>query len=188
MPVSRSASKLCYWVMKFNLDKAIEILEATPATLARMLNGLSEDWTHVNEGDDSWSAFDIVGHLIHGENTDWISRLEIILGDGDDKTFVAFDRFAMFDLSKDRALIDLIAEFSSLRTKNLEYLRSLTLTDADLDKRGIHPELGSVTARELLATWVVHDLSHLGQIARVMAKQYREEVGPWREYLPILNR
>jgi hypothetical protein len=174
--------------MTFDLHKTIEILENTPAAIANLLDGLSEEWTHTNEGGESWSAFDILGHLIHGENTDWISRLEIILGEDDDKTFVAFDRFAMFELSRDRTLPDLVDEFSGLREKNLAYLRSLSLTEVDLGKQGMHPELGPTTARQLLSTWAVHDLSHIAQIARVMAKQYRDEVGPWQAYIPILGR
>ena len=174
--------------MKFELDIALEVLGTTPAAIARLVAGLSEEWIHANEGGETWSTFDILGHLIHGENTDWISRLEIILSEGDDKTFVPFDRFAMFELSQGRTLRDLIDEFSVLRTKNLQHLESLRLSDADLDKSGVHPELGPVTARELLSAWVVHDLSHVAQIARVIAKQYHDEVGPWREYLPILNR
>ena len=174
--------------MVFSLDRSLEILEATPAALSDMLGELDAEWTNKNEDEESWSAFDIIGHLIHGENTDWISRLQIVLSDRADKTFVPFDRVAMFELSRGRTLQDLLDEFAGLRSKNLEYLRSLELSEQDLDKRGVHPELGPVTARQLLAAWVVHDLSHVAQIARVMAKLYRVEVGPWRKYLPLLDR
>ncbi len=173
--------------MLFNLATAIEVLERTPGTLKKMLGGLSGDWTDTNEGPETWSPFDIVGHLIHGEKTDWIPRMEILLSDGEDKTFEPFDRFAQFENSKGRSLDELLEEFATLRAQNIEKLRSRELEKEDLLKEGNHPELGSVILSELLASWVVHDLNHIAQISRVMASQYREEVGPWKAYLGILN-
>ena len=174
--------------MKFSLERALEILEATPAVLSELLSGLSENWTHQNEGPETWSPYDIVGHFIHGEKTDWIPRMEIILSDQKDKTFEPFDRFAQFSDSKGKDLEQLLEEFRVLRQKNIAHLRSKSLTEADLAQKGTHPELGPVSLSELLSSWVVHDLNHLGQISRVMAHQLREEVGPWRVYMGILNR
>ena len=173
--------------MKFNLKKATEILEKTPAVLDHLLNGLSTDWIENNEGPDTWSAYDIIGHLIHGEKTDWIPRMEIILSDVEDKSFEPFDRFSQFQNSKGKTLKELLQEFSSLRQKNLAYLKSVNLTDDLLAMKGMHPELGEVKLSELLASWVVHDLNHIAQISRVMAFQYREEVGVWQAYMGILN-
>ena len=174
--------------MDFNLSKSIEILQRTPDTLFALLQGISSDWTHNNEGGDTWSVYDIIGHLIHGERTDWMARVEIILSDKKDKTFVSFDRFAQFEESKDKTLAALLAEFKSLRAKNLEELHSFHLTKNDFKKTGIHPALGTVTLAQLIATWTIHDLNHLAQISRVMAKQYKTETGPWIEYLSILKQ
>lgn len=174
--------------MTFDLASSIQILERTPSVLDSLLGGLSETWTTSNEGGDSWSPFDIVGHLIHGEQTDWIQRMEIILSDRPDKTFVPFDRFAQFRHSKGKSLRQLLDEFTALRAQNLNTLRSKKLDPADFQKRGVHPELGPASLSHLLASWVVHDLNHLSQISRVMANQYREEVGPWKEFMGILNR
>lgn len=173
--------------MTFDLEKSIEILERTPAVLHTMLNNLSADWITTNEGAESWSAFDIVGHLIHGEKADWIQRTETILAAGPDKTFHPFDRFAQFEASKGKSLAELLDEFGKLRRKNLERLKAYRLTNGDLNKKGIHPAFGEVTLTQLLATWVVHDLNHIAQVSRVMAKQYKVEVGPWIEYLRILQ-
>jgi len=140
-----------------------------------------------NEGGESWSPFDIVGHLVHGEKTDWITRTETILKYGKEKTFEPFDRFAQFENSKGKNINELLSEFSALRLKNLQRLNEMNIREDDLIKKGIHPHFGKVTLRELLATWVVHDLGHISQIARVMAKQYKDEVGPWKEYLPVVN-
>jgi len=140
-----------------------------------------------NEGGESWSPFDIVGHLVHGEKTDWITRTETILKYGKEKTFEPFDRFAQFENSKGKNINELLSEFSALRLKNLHRLNEMNIREDDLIKKGIHPHFGKVTLRELLATWVVHDLGHISQIARVMAKQYKDEVGPWKEYLPVVN-
>jgi DinB family protein len=171
----------------FALDEAVAILARTPATLDALLRDLPETWITANEGDKTWSAFDVVGHLIHGERTDWIPRARIILDDGEARSFDKFDRFAQFAVSKGRALPALLDEFASLRRKNLEELKELKLTNADLDRRGRHPELGVVTLRQLLSTWVAHDLDHVVQISRVLATQYSDEVGPWRAYLRIIS-
>jgi len=166
----------------------IPILERTPATLRALLGGLSVEWTAPNEGPDSFSAFDNVGHLVHGERTDWIPRARLILEQGDDRRFAPYDRFAQRHESAGKTLSQLLDEFETLRTANVRELQSWCLTDEQLALEGEHPAFGAVTLRQLLATWAVHDLSHLAQIARVMAKQYREAVGPWRAYLPILDR
>ena len=173
--------------MDFDLKNSLEILERTPMVLVEMLQNLSTPWTTENEGPETWSPFDIVGHFIHGEKTDWIPRMERILSDRSDKTFEPFDRFAQFRDSKNKSLETLLEEFKVLRRRNLEYLRSLQLTEQDLTKEGRHPELGKVTLKELLASWVVHDLNHIAQISRVMANQYKDEVGPWKAYMGILN-
>ena len=174
--------------MKFDPNLAIQILEQTPKTLRTMLENLSPQWIRENEGPDTWSPFDVVGHLIHGEITDWIPRAQIILGDGEDKTFAPFDRFAQFRESEGKTLHQMLSEFEWLRAKNLEVLRAFKLTESTLDREGIHPAFGKVTLRQLLSTWVAHDLGHIAQIARVMAKQYKEAVGPWIEFLPVLSR
>jgi uncharacterized damage-inducible protein DinB len=174
--------------MEFQLEHARNILRRTPATLTSLLQGVPDEWLFSNEGPETWSPFDVVGHLIHGEETDWIPRARIILEEGEEHPFEPFDRFAMFELSKDKCLDDLLATFARLREENLRQLDAMNLTPELLAKRGTHPELGSVTLEQLLATWVVHDLSHIGQIVRVMCKQYGDTVGPWRAYLPILSR
>ena len=173
--------------MKFNLDKTIEVLERTPLLLEALLKDLSGDWTMSNEGAESWSPYDIVGHLIHGEKTDWIKRLEIILSEDGNKTFEPFDRFAQFEESKGKTMNQLLTEFKEIRKSNLQILKTKNITSSDFGKKGIHPALGEATLANLLSTWAVHDLNHLSQISRVMAKQYKEEVGPWIEYLPILK-
>jgi hypothetical protein len=174
--------------MEFELPRAIEILERTPATFRSLLGGLPDAWTTPAEGPDTFSAFDNLGHLIHGERADWIPRARIILAAGPDRRFQPFDRFAQFQESRGKTLGELLDQFEQLRRDNLAELRGWRLTDAELALTGEHRELGSCTLRQLLATWVVHDLGHLAQTARVMAKQYREAVGPWRAYLPVLDR
>ncbi|MEO7520625.1 MAG: DinB family protein [Gemmatimonas sp.] len=174
--------------MEFDSATGLEILERTPRTLRAMLGGLSPIWTSTNEGPDTWSPYDILGHLIHGERTDYITRAQIILAQAPDRTFEPYDRFAQFRESKGKPLAKLLDEFASLRAANLVTLRSWKLTDSQLSLEGVHPALGRVTLRQLLATWAAHDLSHIAQAARVMAKQYRDAVGPWREYLPIMDR
>ena len=173
--------------MDFNLEDAIEILGRTPALLRGMLDGAPEVWIRGNEGENTFAPFDVVGHLIHGDRTDWIPRARIILSDQQNKTFVPFDRFAQFDRSAENSLSQLLDEFQSLRQENLETLRGFHLAAADLQREGVHPSLGKVTLAQLLSTWVVHDLDHLGQVVRVMAKQYSKAVGPWSAYLSILS-
>lgn len=173
--------------MRFQLDQAIEILQQTPYTLMRMLEGLSDDWTASSDDPADWAPYDVIGHLIHGEETDWIPRAEIILAQGDDRTFAPFDRFAQFGSSKKRTLGDLLTEFVHLRNANVEKLKRWQLSSADLGLRGKHPELGEVTLEELLATWAVHDLNHIKQIVTYMARRYAANVGVWREYLSIIN-
>ena len=174
-------------IMNFTVEKSIEILEHTPAVLEMMLQNVSADWTENNEGGETWSVFDVLGHLVHGEKTDWISRIEIILSDAPDKKFAPFDRFAQFEDSKGKTLRELLEEFKRLRKKNVDVLRSQKLTTENLEQKGVHPAFGKVTLAQLLATWTVHDLDHISQISRVMAKQYKEAVGPWTQYLKILN-
>ncbi len=173
--------------MKFQIEQAVEILSQTPATVKSLLENLSEDWTVKNEISENWSPFDVVGHFIHGEETDWIPRAEIILAQGENLTFVPFDRFAQFEKSKGNSLSELIETFAELRRKNLETLQSWELTEEQLNLKGIHPELGEVNLEQLLATWVVHDLTHIRQIVIVLAQKYSENVGVWREYLSILK-
>ena len=171
--------------MKFELEKALEILERTPFVLRTLLANLSPEWTENNEGLDTWSPYDVIGHLIHGENTDWIPRAKIILGDGP-KEFEPFDRFAQFENSKGKTIGQLLDEFDLLRKKSLEDLKRLNIQEEDLSKKGVHPQFGEVSLKNLLATWTAHDLGHIVQISRVMAKQYKTEVGPWSEYLSVL--
>ncbi len=174
--------------MEFQLEHATEILRRTPSTLNALLRDLHSDWTLSNEGPGSWSPFDIMGHLIHGEETDWIPRVRIILEYGEGRAFEPFDRFAMFEKSRGKSLEELLDRFEQLRGQSLRQLEGMNLTPEMLERRGMHPELGMVTLGQLLSTWVVHDLGHVGQIVRVMAKQYREAVGVWQAYLPILSR
>jgi len=172
--------------MTFDLENAIALLDRTPKILRAWLEGLPKDWQLVNEGDQTWSAFDIVGHFIHGERTDWIPRARIILSDAEDKMFETFDRFAQFEDSRGKTLSELLETFEVLRQTNIAALRGFALEADDYSKTGIHPELGPVNLGQLLSTWVVHDLDHLAQIAQVMGRQYRDDVGPWAAYLGIL--
>lgn len=174
--------------MEFQLTQALEVLERTPAAFRALLGGVTEAWTAPNEGPETFSAFDNVGHLVHLERTDWIPRARIILEQGPDRTFAPVDRFAQYRESQGKTVADLLDELARLRAENLQTLRGWALTDDELTLEGEHPALGPVSLRELLATWVAHDLGHLAQTARVMARQYRDEVGPWRAYLPILDR
>jgi len=171
----------------FQFDDALPVLRRTPAVLRALLLDLPDPWIGSTEGPGTWSPFDIVGHLIHGERTDWIPRVEHMLRHGDPVPFPAFDREAMFAASKGLSLRELLDTFGRLRAENLDRLIGLGLTDADLARRGKHPELGVVTLGQHLATWVAHDLSHVGQMVRVMARQYSTSVGPWRAYLSILG-
>jgi hypothetical protein len=173
--------------MKYNSTAASQILERTPVVLRSLLSGLHDDWIMNNEGPDTFSPYDVLGHLIHGEKTDWVTRAKIILEFGIDKPFTPWDRFAQYEESKDKTLLQLLDEFERIRKENMQWFRSLNLTEADLDKKGVHPTLGAVTLRNLLSTWVVHDLTHIAQITRVMAKQYKEELGPWPQFFRILS-
>jgi hypothetical protein len=173
--------------MDFDLGSALSVLTRTPGTLKALLGGLSDPWVRGNEGPDTFSAFDVVGHLIDGEETDWIPRAKIILARGTDPRFEPYDRFLHRTRNAGRSLGSLLEEFSRLRTANLALLETWNLSAADLALPGEHPSLGRVTLRQLLAAWVVHDLGHVAQVARVMAKQYGGEVGPWVDYLPILT-
>src|SRR5438270_11431754 len=172
---------------EFNLAEAIEVLTRTPATLNVLLRGLPDVWVRSNEGKDTWSAFDIVGHLIFGERTDWIPRLRIILESGDARAFDPFDRFAQFKESQGKSLQELLDDFARLRKENVTALQALNLHAEDLSRRGRHPALGIVTVSELLAAWVVHDFTHAHQLSRVMAYQYRHAVGPMSAYLGVLH-
>ena len=173
--------------MDFNLTHAIDVLRRTPATLDALLRDTPDAWTRPNEGPETFSAFDNIGHLIDGEETDWIPRARIILARGAEPRFEPYDRFRHWKRNKDRTLQSLLSEFAQLRRNNLERLQAWNLTDAHLELPGIHPRLGSVTLRQLLSAWVVHDLGHIAQIARVMAKQYKDAVGPWEPFLPVLT-
>jgi DinB superfamily len=168
------------------LDDAVAVLERTPASLSALLEGLPEAWVRATEGDATWSPYDVIGHLIHGERTDWIPRARHILA-SETRPFDPFDRTAQFTESEGKSLRDLLATFAELRRENVAVLVALNLTDRDLGREGQHPELGEVTLGQLLATWVVHDLDHVAQIARTMSKVYMDEVGPWRKYLSILQ-
>ena len=173
--------------MQHNLQDTISLLARTPAALNALLRDLPETWTLRNEGGETWSAFDILGHLIHGERTDWMPRARMILQFGEAKTFEPFDRWGQERESKGNSLAQLLDEFARLRSENLTELRGLNLRQEDLERRGKHPALGVVTLSELLATWAAHDLTHLHQISRVMAHQYREAVGPWTKFLGVLQ-
>jgi hypothetical protein len=172
---------------KFSLRESIALLTRTPATLNALLGGLPDVWTHSNEGKDTWSAFDIVGHLNVAERTDWMPRVRTILEHGETRPFDPFDRLAQKKESEGKSLEQLLDDFARLRSENLAALQALNLQSADLARRGTHPALGSVALSELLATWAVHDLTHLHQLSRVMAYQYREAVGPWNAYLGVLK-
>jgi hypothetical protein len=174
--------------MEFDLDEGMAVLIRTPSVLRAMLSGLSPEWTEATEGPDTWSPYVIVGHLIHGEKTDWIPRAQIILDQGASRQFTPYDRFAQFRESEGKSLETLLDEFATLRATNLETLQGWRLDDAKLSLQGEHPAFGAVTLRQLLATWVAHDLGHIVQIGRVMAKQYRKAIGPWRAYLSVMER
>jgi hypothetical protein len=173
--------------MIYSMERSIEVLERTPEVLKALLSGLHEDWTQNNEGPDTFSPFDVVGHLIHGEKTDWRPRINRILEHGQEKAFDPYDRFAQYTESKGKTLAQLLDEFDALRSQNMEWFRSLSLNETDFEKKGMHPVLGNVTLRNLLATWVIHDLTHIAQIARVMAKQYKDEMGPWQQFFRIIH-
>jgi hypothetical protein len=174
-------------MMEHNLQHTISLLSRTPAALDALLRDLPETWTFRNEGENTWSAFDVVSHLIHGERTDWMQRARIVLQFGETQTFEPFDRRGLVRESQGKSMGQLLDEFARLRSENLGELRALNLRQEDLELRGRHPALGVVTLSELLATWAAHDLTHLHQISRVMAHQYREAVGPWSSYLGVLQ-
>ena len=173
--------------MEHPLEETVALLSRTPRALDVLLRGLPEVWTLRNEGGDSWTAFDVIGHLIHGERTDWMPRTRRVLESGESRPFEPFDRLAQKRESQGKSLDQLLDEFARLRAENLEALRALNLGPEDLERRGRHPALGTVTLSELLATWAAHDLSHLHQISRVMAHQYRDAVGPWSAYLGVMQ-
>ncbi|HUH62277.1 MAG TPA: DinB family protein [Terracidiphilus sp.] len=170
-----------------SFSQTIALLERTPAALNALLRGLPDAWTQRNEGEGTWSVFDVVGHLIHGERADWIPRARRILESGESKPFDRFDRFAQERESQGKTLPQLLGEFASLRAEKLDELRAMNLSEADLEKRGTHPALGVVTLSQLLSTWAAHDLTHLHQISRIMAVQYREAVGPWTKFLGVMR-
>jgi uncharacterized damage-inducible protein DinB len=174
--------------MTFELDKTIEILQRTPLAISALLNGTSQEWTSKNEGAETWSPFDVIGHLVHCEKTSWINRIEIILSENEDKSFPPVDRFAQFNTSKGKSLDQLLEEFIALRKINIQKLKELNLNETHFSQTGTHPSFGSVTLSQLLSTWMVHDLDHLAQISRVMAKQYLTEVGPWIGNLKLLRQ
>ena len=171
---------------QFNLDDAIAVLERTPTSLIALLNRLPESWIKATEGEGTWSPYDVIGHLIHGERTDWIPRARHILA-GETRPFESFDRMAQFTESEGKTLGELLEIFADLRRENVAALVGMNLTEGDLKRKGLHPELGEVTLSQLLATWVVHDLDHVAQIARTMGKVYGAATGPWTAYLSILR-
>jgi hypothetical protein len=171
----------------FDLGASMAVLERTPAVLRALLVGLPDRWTTINEGGDTWNPMQVVAHLIHGERTDWIPRARIILAQGADREFEPFDRFAHLNEDQGRTISQLLDEFVHLRADGLTTLRGWHLTDAHLELTGVHPEFGEVTLKQLLATWTAHDLGHLVQVARTMARQYRDDAGPWRAYLSVLK-
>jgi DinB superfamily len=173
--------------MEHDLSDTLALLTRTPAVLDALLRDLPEAWTHSKEGENTWNAFEVVGHLIHAERTDWMPRVRTILGSWEAREFEPFDRMGHVRKIQGRSLGDLLDEFARVRSDNLTDLRGLKLTENDLDRRGLHPALGSVTLSELLATWAAHDLTHLHQVSRVLAHQYREAVGPWSQYLGVLH-
>lgn len=170
-----------------NLEYTISLLSKTPVALDSLLRDLPDAWTRRNEGDNSWTVFDVIGHLVHGERTDWIQRARIVLESGEDRPFDRFDRLAQERESEGRSLDELLDEFARLRSANLRQVREWNLQPLDLERRGRHPALGTVTLSQLLATWAAHDMTHLHQIARIMAHQYRDAVGPWSRYLGVLQ-
>jgi len=174
--------------MDFNLNQSIEILSRTPATLDALLRDAPDAWTLANNGGESWSAWAVVGHLLHGEENDWIARARIILDYGDTRPFDPFDRKEMFEKYEGIALPKLLDKFRAARAANLDALRAMNLTAEKLQTRGQHPALGKVTLSQLLSTWVAHDMNHLGQIVETLSRHYKEAVGPWIEFLPILTR
>jgi hypothetical protein len=173
--------------MNFNLQKSIELLERTPEIYSALFNNSTHDWDRINEGENTWSGYNIIGHLIHGEKTDWIPRAELILGSTENKTFEAYDRFAQEELYSSQTTDELLNEFRALRAENIQKLKSWNLTESDLNKEGIHPDLKTVALRELISAWTIHDMVHLNQISRVIVKHYAQDIGPWKDYVRLLN-
>lgn len=173
--------------MAHKLDDTFALLERTPAALDALLRGLPEAWSHANEGEKTWSAFDIVGHLVHQEQDNWLPRAKMIREAGESRTFASIDRAAHARITAGKSLPQLLDEFQRARAKNVAEVKSWRLTAADLEKRGTHPAFGPVTLSQLLATWAAHDLTHLHQLSRVMAQQYREHVGPWTRYMGVMR-
>ena len=173
--------------MNYSKERSIEILERTPRVLRTLLEGLPNEWVMENEGPDTFSPFDVIGHLIHGEKTDWRIRTTMILEHGSDRSFPPFDRFAQNEESRGKTLSQLLDEFEILRAGNMDWFKSLELSDEELCRQGLHPVLGKVTLKNLLSTWVIHDLTHIAQVTRVMAKQYKGEMGPWLEFFRIMS-
>lgn len=171
----------------FSLDSGLLILERTPAVLRVQLSGLSDEWLRATEGGETWSPYDVVGHLAHLERTDWMVRVRRVMAGGEERKFDPVDRVAMLRDGRDRPIDELLDEFEMLRTRNLADLGELNLREEDLVREGLHPSLGPVTLRNLLATWVAHDLGHLVQVGRVMARRYRDDVGPWAQYLSVMG-
>ncbi|MDO3681329.1 DinB family protein [Paenibacillus ehimensis] len=174
--------------MNFNLKEAIEVLERTPQTLEYMLSGLSDGWLQCNEGEGTWNVTEVIEHLMEGEKTNWVPRLEFILQEGESKPFPPFDRYAHLNEKAEKSLEQKLHEFKTIRATNIAKLKELIDPEAHLELTGLHPAFGAVKLRELLSTWVVHDLTHMAQIVRVMAERYRADVGPWIQYLGILNK
>jgi DinB superfamily len=175
-------------MISVNINDVIHILSHTPSVVRDLVANLDEDWLHANEGEGTWTPHEIIAHYIYGEQTDWIPRMQIILGDAEDKTFTPFDRNGHFPIAAGRSIESLLHQFEQLRKENIYILSSMDLTEDDLKKTGIHPAFGPVTLKQLLASWVVHDMTHIYQISRTIAKQYEIEVGPWKEYMGVLNR
>ena len=175
------------WPMEMKLSEAMQILERGPRTVDQMLRGLPDEWVRATEGGNTWSCYDVVGHLIHGEVTDWLPRARIILEHGESRTFEPFDRLAQFKEDRTQPIERLLDRFKEVRERNLNALRGMHLSSEDLSRTGIHPADGIVTLRQLISAWAVHDLTHISQISRVLAKQYEAEVGPWKAYLGVLN-
>ncbi|QTM99024.1 DinB family protein [Sediminibacillus dalangtanensis] len=174
--------------MNFRLNESIEILERTPHTLGAFLTGLSNGWLHCNEGQGTWNADEVIGHLIEAEKTNWVPRIKTILDQGEDTSFPPFDRFVHLNQSEEKTVDQKLEEFKTLRGENISLIQQLIVSDKQFEWIGIHPAFGEVKLRELLSTWVVHDFTHISQIVRVMAERYRTDVGPWQEYLGVLKR
>lgn len=174
--------------MKMAPEDVMVLLRNAPATIRSLVNGLPDAWHHANYGPDTFSPFDVLGHLVHGEREDWLTRAKIILEHGEDRPFDSFDRYAMYEQNRGRTMAGLLDDFEALRGTNLEELAAMDLSPTQLELRGTHPELGGVNLSELLAAWVIHDLHHIAQICKAMSYQYRDEVGVWGKYLGIIPR